>query len=75
MKKFEIGKKYSMVSPCQYSCTWEYKVVSRTEKMITLEATESNHSNKKCRLKIENGEEYCYPLGRYSMCPVLRAGR
>lgn len=18
---------------------------------------------------------YCYPLGRYSMCPVLRAGR
>ena len=52
MTKFKVGEKYSMFSPCQYSCTWEYEVVKRTAK-----------------------SEYCYPLGRYSMCPVLRAGR
>lgn len=75
MTKFKVGEKYSMFSPCQYSCTWEYEVVKRTEKSVFLKATDDTYKDKVCRLKTDANGEYCYPLGRYSMCPVPRAGR
>jgi hypothetical protein len=36
MKRFEVGKRYWAFSPCDQSCTWEYEVIKRTDKMITL---------------------------------------
>ena len=77
MKRFEVGKKYSMRSICNYDCVWTYTVVARTEKTVTLE--EEGGKTFKCRinkylLDIE-GIECVYPLGRYSMCPILRAAK
>lgn len=82
MKRFEIGKVYSMCSPCMASCTWTYKVIKRTKKTIWLSPTdeddirEENRSKvKMCRVSEELGEEWVKPLGSYSMCPMLHAGR
>ena len=71
MTKFEIGKTYSMRSICDYNCIWSYKVIARTEKTITIYDGETT---KKCRIsKYSTKCESVYPLGAYSMCPVLRA--
>ena len=34
--KFEVGKTYIMVSPCNTDARWKLEVVSRTEKTITV---------------------------------------
>lgn len=36
MKKFEIGKTYSMRSICDHDCVWTYTVTARTAKTITI---------------------------------------
>lgn len=74
MKKFEIGKTYSMRSACDHECVWSYKVVDRTAQTITLT---DGKKTLKCRI-IKVLSECCnaesvYPLGKYSMCPILRA--
>lgn len=72
MKKFEISKSYEMFSPCDQNCTWVYTVIARTAKTVTLESA-GNGKIIKCRISFDNDEESVRPLGRYSMCPVLRA--
>lgn len=71
MKKFEIGKTYTMTSPCDRGCVWVYTVTSRTAATITItDGTET----KRCRISTwSDNSEAVLPLGRYSMCPVLRA--
>lgn len=76
MKKFEIGKTYFMRSACDHDCVWKYKVVSRTEKSITI--TDGKKTIR--RLIIKNvsewrGAESCFPLGTYSMAPILSADK
>ena len=83
MKKFQVGKRYWMFSPCDQSCTWEYEVIKRTEKMITLKPIEPEWMREENREKVRrvkiltdnSDEEWARPLGSYSMCPILRAGR
>lgn len=74
MKKFEVGKIYSMRSACDHNCTWTYIVISRTAQTITI----SDGKNKqRCRIsKVASeclGRETVYPLGQYSMAPSLSA--
>lgn len=74
MKKFEVGKEYSMRSICDQNCVWTYKVVSRTAKTITLQDEDKIF---KCRInkvatEIHNAETV-KPLGTYSMAPSLIA--
>lgn len=66
MEKFEVGKKYRVRSIGDAELFFEIEVVSRTAKTITTE---------KGRLKIHayDGSEVCYPEGRYSMAPTVRA--
>lgn len=76
MKKFEIGKTYTMTSPCDRNCVWTYTVTKRTAKSITIsDGTET----KTCRVNAQVSEyrdaESIFPLGRYSMCPVLSADK
>jgi hypothetical protein len=71
MKKFETGKTYTMRSICDHECVWGYKVKARTEKTVTL--TDEHGKETKCRVSNDNGGEFVRPLGRYSMCPILRA--
>lgn len=73
MRKFEIGKKYSARSICDHNCIWIYEVISRTAKFITLQ---DDHGKQiKCKIYNQTGicdDEFAYPEGRFSMCPVLR---
>ncbi len=73
MLKFEVGKVYTMRSISDSECQWKFNVIRRTEKSIWVE--EIKYKDLK-RIKIyidSDGNEYCYPLGRYSKCPMLRA--
>ena len=74
MKKFEIGKTYSMRSICNHECVWTYTVTARTAKTITV--TDGKQTLKlRINQKISgySNAETVYPLGRYSMCPSLSA--
>ena len=74
MKKFEVGKTYSMTSICDHNCIWTYTVTARTAQTITI--TDGKKSQK-CRINKKSSEyrnaETVYPLGQYSMCPSLEA--
>lgn len=74
MKMFEVGKTYSMCSPCMQDCIWTYTITKRTAQTITI--TDGDQT-KTCRVsKMSSqyrGAETIYPLGQYSMCPSLSA--
>lgn len=74
MTKFEIGKTYSMRSICDHNCVWTYTVINRTDSTITIT---DGKEIKKCRINKQYSEfrntETVFPLGKYSMCPVLSA--
>lgn len=75
MKKFEIGKTYSMRSACDHNCIWTFTVAKRTACTVTLVDVDTNKT-RNCRIsKIysNNNSEAVLPLGNYSMAPVLRA--
>lgn len=74
MKKFEIGKTYSMRSICNHEAVWTYTVVKRTKSTITIT---DGKETKTCRIVKALSEyrntETVRPLGNYSMCPLLSA--
>lgn len=76
MMKFEIGKVYSMNSVCDQNCVWSYTVIARTAQTITLN---DGKETKRCRIskKISEylGAESIFPLGQYSMAPILSADK
>ena len=75
MKKFEVGKLYSTRSICDHECIWEYVVIARTAKTITLKDTMTGEVLKRRiiqGLSEWNNCECVYPLGKYSMCPILK---
>lgn len=77
IKRFETGKSYFMRSTCDYNCIWVYTIVKRTESTITIK--DEDGKVKTCRINKGLAEMYnaeaIYPLGKYSLCPVLRAER
>lgn len=78
MKKFEVGKSYEMRSCGDSDCVWRFTVISRTASTITIAGDLHNDLPRKtCRIaKRESewdGAEAIFPLGRYSMCPMLSA--
>ena len=74
MTQFKIGNKYTSHSIGDYDITWTYTVTARTAKTITVT---DGKETKKLRiiekLSAWDNRETVYPLGKYSMCPVLRA--
>ena len=74
MKQFEIGKSYSMFSVCMHDCTWTYQVIARTAQTVTLS---DGRKTIKCRISKKYSEyraaETVFPLGQYSMAPILSA--
>jgi hypothetical protein len=72
MKKFEIGKMYSMFSACDQECTWVYTVTARTAQTVTITDGKETKRCRICKSYSEAfGEECIFPLGKYSMAPVL----
>ena len=72
MTKFEEGKKYYMFSPCDTNAIWKYTVIRRTAKTVILS---DGKDETRCRVKEYGGQEFCKPIGSYSMSPTLRAER
>lgn len=74
MKRFEIGSTYSMRSICDYNCIWNYTVTGRTAQTITVT---DGKETKKLRISQKYSQyrnaETVFPLGHYSMAPMLSA--
>ena len=71
MNKFKVGKEYSCRSICDYECVWLFNVIKRTAKSIWIKDSRGDVIRKK--ISLYDNTEIVYPLGRYSMCPVLKA--
>lgn len=70
--KFEPGVTYYDHWVTDHTFRRPLTVVSRTAKFVTIE--DSDGARKRCGVTVIDGEEIVYPHGRYSMCPILRAG-
>ena len=77
MKTFELGNWYSMRSACDHNCVWSYVVIKRTAKTITL--MDEKGKTMTCRINAKysayRNAETVFPLGQYSMCPILSADK
>lgn len=74
VRKFEVGKKYSCRSVCDYDSIFTFEVISRTKKTVVLRGDFCSQTKiQKKGIKIRDGVETIAPLGVYSMSPVLRA--
>lgn len=73
--KFETGKTYCCHSLGDWDCVWKFTVTARTAKTVTITLTDGYSKGKAKRTKVYEASdgEYIYPLGRYSMQPILRA--
>lgn len=74
MEKFEVGKSYThgWIGDSELFTTWE--VIARTARTITIKNGREIHKRRIIKYYEErDGIEAIYPLGEYSMCPVLRA--
>lgn len=74
MTKFEVGKTYTMRAIGDHDCVWTYTVTKRTPSTVTLSDGKQSFVckiNKK--ISEWNNTESVFPLGRYSMAPILRA--
>lgn len=78
MLKFEVGNIYACRSICNYDCVWYFRVVSRTKSTITiLKDGEKNPAVKRINKQVSEtlDAESVYPLGNYSMAPILSADK
>lgn len=78
MLKFEVGNVYACRSVCNQDCIWYFRVVSRTKSTIKiLKDDEKNPVVKRINKQLSewNGAESVYPLGNYSMAPILSADK
>ena len=77
MKKFEIGKTYACSSICDHECVWTFTVIRRTAKTVTFR--DERGEEKTCRISADTSAyrnaETVFPLGRYSMAPMLDANK
>lgn len=80
IKKFKVGKKYSMRSACNQDCIWTYHVISRTDSTVVLQQVRNGKPcGDQARFRINRKLSGYYkaeavrPLGTYSMCPTLTA--
>lgn len=71
MKTFEAGKSYSCRSICDSGCVFTYTVKSRTAASVVIDVRGT--STRRKIITDASGVEMFFPLGQYSMCPVIRA--
>lgn len=65
MQTFHTGTAYT------HRWAGTFTVTRRTAKFVTL--TNQNGDTMRVGVKDHDGVEFCYPLGTYSQCPVLKA--
>lgn len=69
---FKVGQVYATRSLCDYDCIYRFTVKARTDKTVTL-----LYHGELVRRKVfvSDGIEWTYPLGSYSMAPIIRASK
>jgi len=76
MAKFEVGKTYGVQSVCDSDCVFLFTVVKRTAKTVTIT---DGHDTWRRGVWTDpewfGDNEVMRPLGKYSLSPVLVAGR
>lgn len=72
-QNFEVGKTYTCRAIGDHNLIYRWTVIARTAKRLTLR----NAHGRECVRGVSryDGDEVCYPSGKYSMCPIIRAGR
>ena len=71
MNTFTTGQELSSRSICDSNCIFTGKVIKRTAKTVTIS---SRGDEKRCKIhNSEDGSEFIYPHGRYSMAAIFRA--
>lgn len=74
MKKFEIGRTYTMRSICDHDCVWTYTITKRTAQTVTITDGKETKTCRICKQASQYRDaETIHPLGRYSMAPSLSA--
>ncbi len=72
MNKFTAGQELSQRSICDHNCIFTGKVIKRTAKRVTVET--SMYGVKTVAIKTDDqGNEFCYPHGTFSMAPTFKA--
>ncbi len=71
MKQFTVGKEYNCSSVCDHNCWWYFTITKRTDKSVWIKDNENQIVRKKIDVYMD--EETIYPLGKYSMAPILGA--
>jgi len=71
MERFEVGKTYTVTSICDHECVFSFRINRRTAKSVWI--TGGRVHNERRKISIWDGSEVIYPLGKYSMAPMLRA--
>ena len=70
---FTPGQKLSARSIGDADCVFTGTVIKRTAKTVTIFTRMNGETRCKIHTTADDGREYCYPFGRYSMAPVFRA--
>ena len=76
---FKAGSIYSCRSACDHNCVWSFRVIRRTAKSVWIapvrrgEVLADEMTRKAVTVSHYDDTEIVYPLGKYSMAPVLGA--
>jgi len=71
---FKTGDSLATASICNSDCIFEAKVIKRTKCTVTIEMY--GRETKRCNVQVDDdGNEFIYPHGRYSMAAIFRANR
>lgn len=71
---FKTGNKLATSSICNSDCVFEAEVIKRTKCTVTIEMY--GRETKRCNVQHDDeGNEFIYPHGVYSMCTIYRANR
>jgi len=74
MATFKTGDKLATSSICNSDCIFEAEVIKRTKCTVTIK--QYGYDDKRCNVQIDDeGNEFIYPHGVYSMCAIFRANR
>ena len=69
---FKTGQTYSCRSVCDYNCVLTFEVIKRTANRVWLRR-QGGTVVSSFGVKVLTDGEVCFPIGRYSMAPILRA--
>ena len=70
--KFIAGNKYSCNSICDQDANWTFEIIKRTAKSVWIKDFYSGETVRKA-INLYEDIEQIFPLGQYSMAPVLKA--